>query len=309
MHPSRRHIASLLLPLLAFLACSPTLHAADAPTARKAILVTGASTGIGRSITGRLAAEGHFVYAGARKDADLAELNRIPNVEAVRLDVTNPADIAAAVSQVERGGRGLHALVNNAGVAVSGPLATMAFADLEFVTDVNVYGPFRVTQAFAPLIIASGGRVTTIGSISGVLSGRNFGAYSMSKHAIEAYTDSLASELEPQGVRVSVVEPGNYASDIGRSAAARAGRDPAQSTRDEYKQPDEVAAAVSLALFEPAPKRRYMVVPNEQEAAITIGKAIEELVQLNEGQAYTYSRAELIGKLDEALKEAKPRRP
>lgn len=303
---SRSPITALLLCALAM---APAAQAQDTQSARKAILVTGASTGIGRSITEQLAADGHFVYAGARKEADLEELNEIPNVEAVRLDVTNPEQIAAAVLQIERGGRGLYGIVNNAGVAVTGPLASMPLSDLEFVTAVNVYGPFRVTQAFAPMILAAKGRITTIGSISGILSGVNFGAYSMSKHAVEAYTDSLARELEPQGVAVSVVEPGNYASEIGRSAAKRSGLDAARFARDQYKQPDEVAAAVSLALFEAAPKRRYMVVPNEQEAAITIGKAIEELVQLNEGQAYTYSRAELIGKLDEALKEAKPRRP
>ena len=108
-------------------------EAPDTPTAaapRKAVLVTGASTGIGRKITERLAAEGYFVYAGARKDADLAELDLIENVDAVRLDVTKPEEITAAVEIIAKGGRGLYGLVNNAGVAILGPLVEMLDAEL-----------------------------------------------------------------------------------------------------------------------------------------------------------------------------------
>lgn len=144
-----------------------TTLAAQSPTAQRAVLVTGASTGIGRTMTELLASKGHFVYAGARKDQDLADLNKIPNVQAIKLDVTSKADIAAAVVTVERGGRGLYGLVNNAGVAVAEPLIEMEEEDLTFVFDVNVYGPFRMTKAFSKLLIASKGRVVTTGSISG----------------------------------------------------------------------------------------------------------------------------------------------
>ena len=118
---------------------------AEAPTAegQKAILVTGASTGIGRKITERLAADGYFVYAGARKDADIAALNAIKNVQGLRLDVTKPDEIAAAVATVTQGGRGLWGLVNNAGVAIVGPFADTKEEDFDFVMDVNAYGPFR----------------------------------------------------------------------------------------------------------------------------------------------------------------------
>src|ERR1700730_8206196 len=97
--------------------------AADAEAnGKKAVLVTGASTGIGRKITERLAKEGYFVYAGARKEQDLRDLNAIPNVHSLPLDVTSADDIAAAVNSVTRAGRGLYALVNNAGVGIGGPL-------------------------------------------------------------------------------------------------------------------------------------------------------------------------------------------
>jgi NAD(P)-dependent dehydrogenase (short-subunit alcohol dehydrogenase family) len=247
------------------------------------------------------------VYATARKDADLESLAKIPNVQPLRMDVTRDADVAAAVAAVTASGRGLYGLVNNAGVAVSGSFADTTPEDFDFVMQVNAYGPYRVTRAFTPLLVESRGRITTIGSISGILSNRDLGVYSMSKHAVEAFADSLALQMAPAGVAVSVVEPGNYDSEIGRSAAARTGKPTPLADRSRYKPPDEVADAVLQFLTEPAPKRRYMVVPNQREAEVTIRKAIEELVQLNEGHAYTYDRDALVKLLEEALANARPK--
>lgn len=301
-----------------FLCLPPCVAFADDGGEQKAILITGASTGIGRNLAETLAAEGHFVYAGARKQADLDALNAIENIQAIRLDVTIQEQIDAAVETVSKGGRGLYGLVNNAGVVVTGPMIEVDEDDMQFQMDVNLFGPYRVTMAFAPLIIESQGRITTTGSISGILSGTFIGPYSMSKHAVEAYTDSLAGEMEKFGVRVSVVEPGNYNSAIidttrrrmerrGQSSAGSLFEEELQqmmdrpSDRSRFKEPDEVAAAFLHALFDDNPKHRYMVVPNQREAEITIKKAIEELVQLNEGQEYTYDRETLIEMLDEAL--------
>jgi NAD(P)-dependent dehydrogenase (short-subunit alcohol dehydrogenase family) len=299
----------VLVSVAAFLlgALAEIVAAADAP-AQRAVLVTGASTGIGRKITEHLAGKGHFVYAGARKQADLDALGAIRNVQAIKLDVTRQADIDAAVVTITKSGRGLYALVNNAGVASLGTVADAPMQELELIMDVNVYGPWRVTKAFTPLIVASKGRITTIGSISGILSGRDWTAYSMSKHAIEAFGDSLALQLEPQGVLVSLVEPGNYDSDIGKNATRRSGKEDRLTDRSQYKKPDEVAQAVELALFEDSPKRRYMVVPDQRSAEATLRKQIEELVQLNEGQVYTLDRDALVKMLDEALAKARPKR-
>lgn len=298
-----------LAGLLTLLICAPLAMAGDTsetPTAtapRKAVLVTGASTGIGRKITERLAAEGYFVYAGARKEADLRALDAIENVDSIRLDVTSPEEIAAAVETVRKAGRGLHGLVNNAGVVVIGPLTEAKEEDLRLAFDVNVFGPYRVTKAFAPLILESGGRITTISSIAGILSRPPLGAYSMSKHAVEAFGDALAAELEPRGVKVSLIEPGNYRSEISRNAALRMGLAPDSplADRSRFKEPDEVAEAAVHALFDANPKRRYMVVPEEREAELTVTKAIEELVQLNERQPYSYDRDELVRMLDAQL--------
>jgi NAD(P)-dependent dehydrogenase (short-subunit alcohol dehydrogenase family) len=308
----------LLLKVLLVLLAAPIIGRAQpvAANGSKAVLVTGASTGIGRKITERLAADGYFVYAGARKEEDLKALGAIKNVQAVHLDVTQPADIVAAVETISKGGRGLYGLVNNAGVATVGTIADMTPEEFDLVMNVNAYGPVRMIKAFEPLLIDQKGRIVNIGSISGILASQNLTAYVMSKHAIEGLTDSLAVQLAPLGVQVVVVEPGNYNSNIGKNALARIGTSSkaanspgyqVRADRSNYKEPDEVAAAVEQALFEPNPKRRYMVVPNQEEAEITIKKQIEQLVQLNERQPYSYDRATLVKMLDEALTQAAPR--
>jgi reactive intermediate/imine deaminase len=302
-----RRLAAILMLCAAGVA--PLAHAADTPAAgaaQRAVLVTGASTGIGRRVTELLAAEGHFVYAGARKPEDLAALAKIPNVQPIRLDVTRDADVAAAVETITRAGRGLYGLVNNAGVAAIAPLHEMKMEDFDFVMQANVYGPVRVTRAFAPLVIAAKGRITNISSISGVLSVAQLGAYSMSKHALEAFGDSLAADLAPLGVHVSLVEPGNYDSEIGASAAKRAPTPAGFADRRRFKDPIEVARVVRQALFEPEPKRRYLVVPNAGEADRTIRSAIQEVAQLNERHPYSYDRDTLVRMLDGALAKSPP---
>jgi len=197
-------------------------------------------------------------------------------------------------------------------VATSGKEGARRIQSEEFdlVMAVNVYGPYRVTKAFEPLIVAEKGRITNISSISGILASADVSAYSMSKHAVEAFTDSLAQELAERGVTVNVIEPGNYNSEIVKNAMKR-GVEPRgfSADRSMYKEPDEVAEAVEKALFEPNPKRRYMIVPNQHEAELTIRKQIEQLVQLNEGQLYTYDRDALIKMLDEGLSRSRPRTP
>jgi NAD(P)-dependent dehydrogenase (short-subunit alcohol dehydrogenase family) len=296
-----------------------TVSAQDqAQATQKAVLVTGASSGIGRKITEVLAARGYFVYAGARKDGDLAELDRMENVEAVRLDVTSQADIAAAVAHIAEAGRGLHGVVNNAGVAVFSPMNETPEADIDFVFDVNVYGPYRINKAFAPLLVANKGRTTTIGSISGFISGPRSGTYSMSKFAVEAYTDALAAEMADSGVLVSVIEPGGFRSEIREKVVMHMmGKTPGETanlTEEEQKQlaqmrernaklkePDEVAEAVVHALFAEKPKARYMVAPDQEEATLTIRAALKRVAQLNADQPYSYSLEELTGMLKEAM--------
>jgi len=285
---------------------------------QKAVLITGASTGIGRNMAERLAQEGHFVYAGARKEKDLKELDAIDNIMAVRLDVTSQEDVDSAVALIVKEGRGLWGLVNNAGVATSGAVADTEDSDLDFVLSVNVNGVVRVTRAFTPLITESTGRIVTTGSIAGILSRPGGSAYSMSKHAMEAFVDSLAGEMAPVGVQVSLIEPGSYKSRIRRTTGARIaqnieaaggtvteemkGQMKAAAEREvTLKEPDAVSDAAVHALFADTPRRRYMVVPDQFEAEITIRKALQEMVQLNEGHEYSYDRDQLVEMLDQAL--------
>jgi len=281
----------------------------------ESILITGASTGIGRNLAEALAGNGYHVYAGARKDADLADLNKIDNITAVRLDVTRQDQVDAVVAMIKDKGTGLYGLVNNAGIGAGNTVVETPIEDQTYVYEVNVEGVYRTTQAFAPLVIESKGRIITTGSIAGTISWAGGSAYSGSKHWIEAFTDALAAEMEPHGVAVSVVEPGNYQSNIRRTGKSRelqqvkaAGGEVTEEMQAAYeetaerelsfKEPDEVTEAFMHALFDDNPLLRYMVVPNEQEQEWTIQAKLNELVQLNQWGPYSYSRDELVELLD-----------
>jgi len=251
-------------------------------------------------------------------------LDAIDNVTAVKLDVTRQDQVDAVVEMIREKGTGLYGLVNNAGVGGGGEVVDTPIEDQTFVYAVNVEGVYRTTKAFAPLVIESKGRIVTTGSIAGTISSfPGFSAYSGSKHWIEAYTDSLAAEMEPHGVAVSVVEPGNYKSNIRRSSVTRR-HELAQAAGGEmtgemkeayeatakrelsYKEPDEVSAAFMHALLDDSPLRRYMVVPNAEEQAFTIRTKVNELVQLNQWGPYSYSRDQLVELLDESLSGGAP---
>ena len=310
------------LKLAVTLAAAIVLFAAPETTfaeQKESILVTGASTGIGRNLAESLAEKGYHVYAGARKHKDLAELDAIDNITAVQLDVTKQDQVDAVAAMIKDKGTGLYGLVNNAGVGGGGEVVDTPVEDQSFVYDVNVEGVYRTTQAFAPFIIESKGRIVTTGSIAGTISAfPGFSAYAGSKHWIEAYTDSFAMEMEPHDVWVSVVEPGNYKSNIRRTSVSRelekvkaSGGEVTEEMKKayeataerelSYKEPDEVTEAFFHALFDEKPLRRYVVVPNAEEQERTIGTKINELVQLNAWGPYSYSRDELVEMLDRAL--------
>ena len=266
---------------------------------QKSVLVTGASSGIGRHLAETLAKAGHHVYAGARKDEDLAALNAIENITAVRLDVTRQDEIDAVVDLIAERGTGLYALVNNAGIGDGGTVLDTPVDVQTLVYDINVEGVYRATRAFAPLVMEASGRIATTGSIAGTLSWPGGSAYSGSKHWIEAFTDALAGEMAPHGVQVSVIQPGNYQSHIRRSAVQRrharvlaAGGEMTEEMEQEFAatearelsldEPDAVSEAFMHALFDDQPLRRYVVVPNEQEQQMTITTKIQQLIQLNQ---------------------------
>lgn len=302
---------------LATLLALPISIMAEDANAQKAVLVTGASSGIGLKITETLAANGFHVYAGARKPEDLARLDAMENVSSVRLDVTIQEEIDAAAEFVKNQGRGLWGVVNNAGVGFYSPLSNGPEADFVLTMDVNVYGPYRVNRAFLPLLVESKGRTTVISSISAFIPGGS-GSYSMSKSAVEAYTDTLANELQSKGVHVSAVEPGSFKSEIVEKlrdralAQAEAGElelseetrlrlEELATARETMKEPIAVAEAVLELMSTDNPRRRYMVTPNEEQAQLTIRSAMQRLLELNEGQPYAYDRDGLVALLDELM--------
>ena len=236
--------------------------------AGRSILITGATSGIGRDAALRLAGAGQLVLAGGRRADALASLARDSQgrVEPLVLDVTDPASIAAAHELVERrtGGRGLDVLVNNAGYALPGPLEALAEADLRELFDTNVFGLLAVTRAFLPAMRERGqGRVVNVGSIMGRVAMPLLGAYNASKHAVAALTDALRMELGPFGITVVLVEPG--AIRTGFAARALAGLAPYRDPTSPY--------APALAGTDATWARVYRRAPGPAGAGRTIARA------------------------------------
>jgi len=186
-------------------------------SAEGAIVVTGASTGIGKACALYLDELGFTVFAGVRKGADGDLLRaQAPGIRPVIIDVTNEVTISAATAEIRAvvGSNGLRGLVNNAGIAVIGPIESLATEDIRRQFEVNVIGQISVTQAFLPLLRQARGRVVNMGSIFGLVACPYVGAYAASKFALEAVTDSLRVELAPWGIDVSIVEPGGTSTNI-----------------------------------------------------------------------------------------------
>jgi NAD(P)-dependent dehydrogenase (short-subunit alcohol dehydrogenase family) len=249
----------------------------------RAVVVTGASSGIGFACARRLAEAGFRVFGGVRKGEDGERLHAATAGRAVplRLDVTDADQIAAAARAVDEacGASGLTGLVNNAGIAVAGPLEIVPIEDLRRQLEVNVVGQVAVTQALLPALRRGRGRIVNMGSIAGRFSAPFLGPYSASKFALEALTDALRLELRPWGLAVVIVEPGDVATPIwekgqqyGRELearfpealrryepfAARIRRYAADRGRASAP-PDLVARVVLRALTARWPKARYLV--------------------------------------------------
>ncbi|HEU5490536.1 MAG TPA: SDR family oxidoreductase [Gaiellaceae bacterium] len=241
----------------------------------KSVVVTGASSGIGRASALRLARAGWRVYGGVRTAADADEL-REQGIEPVELDVTDAAQIAAAAAAV---GAELHGLVDNAGIAIAAPLELVPLDELRRQLEVNVVGQVAVLQALLPALRRARGRVVLMGSIGGRSALPFLGPYAASKHALEAFADVLRVELAPWGISVSIVEPASV-----KTAIWAKGAETADAMRDRLSQeatdlygariakfravalkrgpgadPDIVAQAVEHALTASRPKARYLV--------------------------------------------------
>lgn len=249
-----------------------------------AVVVTGASSGIGKACALRLARAGYHVFAGVRRQADQIALQAAgrDRITPLLLDVTDQAGIDAAAARVVSiaGDTGLAGLVNNAGIAVGSPLEFVPIEDLRRQLEVNVIGQIAVTQALLPLLRAARGRIVFMGSISGLMTPPFLGPYSASKFALEALTDALRIELRPWGIEVCIVEPGGIATPIwdkSLAAAADLERRLPPHAQQLYGEaiaavrtatlrrvgagipPDRVARVVLHAIAASRPRTRYVV--------------------------------------------------
>jgi NAD(P)-dependent dehydrogenase (short-subunit alcohol dehydrogenase family) len=246
------------------------------------VVITGASTGIGRATALLLDSRGFEVFATVRSDRDAASLRRSGSgrIIPVHLDVTEQPSIDALAETVRHAvaGRGLQGLVNNAGVAIPGPLEYLPLEHLRRQLEINLVGQLAVTQALLPLLRAGRGRIVNISSLAGKLTTPFNGAYSAAKHGVEAISDALRMELAPWDIRVSVVEPGTIATampyKLRRDADTLLDSLPSEGVRrygpafGTYVHrlsshartgtpPDVVARAVLHALTAPTPRTRY----------------------------------------------------
>lgn len=251
---------------------------------KKYVLITGASSGIGKTTSLILAEKGFFVLAGVRKEKDAQNLKSLnSNIIPVFIDITDQESIFGAVEKIIEitGDSGLYALINNAGIVVAGPVEFLPIDRLRLQLETNVIGQVNVTQNFLPLIRKAKGRIINISSIAGFTAFPFKGAYAASKFALEALSDSLRRELSPWKIPVSVIEPGiiktpiweksiNLVKDIVTEMPPQAekfygsvyknliGRTVKRVERCGTS-PEEVSKVILHALTSKKPKTRYLV--------------------------------------------------
>lgn len=249
---------------------------------RDSVLVTGAAGSLGLATALRLAENGFRVFAGARSTEGQAAIRdaarrRGVEVDTVSLDVADEASVAAAVRSVVESTGGLYGVVNNAGINLRGYFEDLDESDIRRVFDVNLFGTMRVTRHALPGLREAGrGRIVIMSSIAGRIGSMGLTAYVASKFALEGFAESLALEVAPLGVRVSIVEPGIVRTDIwgkNRRVAPRA-LDPARPYHEWFQRaereadklvqgsrlsPEVVAAGVARALTDRAPRLRYLI--------------------------------------------------
>ena len=246
-------------------------------------LITGCSTGIGRATALRLDASGWSVYAGVRRqeDADSLAAAGSERLTPLIIDVTDPGSIAAAAERVEaESAAGLGALVNNAGVAYTGPLEFVPLDELRNQLEVNLTGHVAFTQALIPALRRARGRIVNVTSIGGIVATPFFGPYNASKYALEAISDCLRVELRPWGIDTITIEPGSISTEIWTSGldqfdrteermpaeaqtlygkAIKGLRRAARQTGERGIPADHAAAVIEKALVVSRPRARYLI--------------------------------------------------
>ena len=261
----------------------------------RAVVITGASTGIGAACALHLDRLGFLVFAGVRKiqDGEALQGQGTDRLVPLLLDVTDESTInkAQVIVSEQLIDCGLFGLINNAGIAVVGPLEAVPISDLRRQLEINLIGQVAVTQTFLPLIRLARGRIVNMGSIAGRGAMPLMGPYSASKFALEAITDALRLEVRQWGIEVSIIEPGAIATPIW-DKSGKSATDLEAATTPELRllyadviagvkkvvaeaakraiTPDAVAQVVEQALTATRPKTRYLVGADAKFRALMI---------------------------------------
>ena len=184
---------------------------------QRTVLISGCSSGLGLALARRLTATGWLVYAGIRRQEDAAKLP--PSAVPVILDVTHPDQAAAAIAQIEKSGKRLDALINNAGVNAIGPWEVVPTEVVRSVMEVNFFGAMNLTRAALPLMRRqNGGTVVMVSSLSSLVGLPGDGIYAASKFALEGFAESLAYEVQRWNIRIAIANPGGYATELAQKA-------------------------------------------------------------------------------------------
>jgi short-subunit dehydrogenase len=261
--------------------------------AQQSVLITGATDGLGRAAALLLAEKGYRVFAAGRSAEKRAELDRLAgtkklSLETVELDVCDDSSVSRAVQQILEKAGNIDVLINNAGVGLMAVAEELKLDDLRRLYETNIFGLLRVTQAVLPRMRGrKSGRILMLSSVAGILTPPTYGAYSSSKHAVEALSNALRLELYPFNVEVILIEPGYIMTNFQQTA-----RDQAQSyidgsatspyakiydgaiagatssRRESKTTPEDCARVIVHAIEASHPKARYTVTPLAKWAAL-----------------------------------------
>lgn len=233
------------------------------------VLVTGASSGIGKATARSLLEQGHTVYVAARRVEAMQDLQALGAVP-LRMDITRDADVFAVVERITRDHGGLDVLVNNAGFGMYGSVEETTIDDARYQFEVNLFGMARLTQLLIPAMRERGrGTIVNVSSMGGKIYTPLGAWYHATKHAVEGWSDALRIELQPFGIDVVVIEPGIIATEFGdvltQPMLDRSGNGPygklahaIASSKAPMSQPTVVAGAIVRAVRARRPKTRYV---------------------------------------------------
>lgn len=250
----------------------------------KVILVTGGSSGLGKSMCTKLSSLGYSVYGTSR---NVEGVQAFENFKLIQMDVKDEVSVHRAIDLIHELEGKLDVLVNNAGISLAGPLEEVSEAEIKSVFETNVFGLWRTTKAALPLLRKSKGFVVNISSLAGVIALPFRGVYSASKFAVEALTESLSMEVSPFGVKVLLIQPGDLNTNINQNRAITKVDSSSvyyNSFQEQLKEinhqmnismePDLIGELIARILQDQKPKLRYRVGPMMQKASVSIKKIL-----------------------------------